>query len=535
MTQQATLAYESRDRTTAHRQVSERWSARVLVVAVIAALPLLLWFGRDHWFYLDEWEVLEQTNLTSPGYFDGHNGHWITLVRLDYRLNFALWGLRTYVPYQLPAVLAHLGAALLLREVIRRCGARGWIATAAALAFVFFGSGRENMTLGFQVSLTGSLLCSLALLLLSDGPKAVTRRDWLCLGLALVGLMTSSVFVAMLVGFGVATVLRRGLRVATFYALPLGVIYTGWYLRYGSANAAPLRLTGGALRYARRMFWDGFEALAQGGVGALLLALAAFGLVTTVYQSWRSGSWAQAALPLGLAVSWLAFASFTAAARAETAVAPGTPSRFLYICAGLFLPLIALGAEGLARRRMLLGAAALIPLAVGLPGNLDELSETSGLFRTNRQLVFAIAHSPFVDDVPADVMPMRLSGFQPPVTAGWLARQGAAGRIPEPDPPAAPALALTATSRLVLSQELGLGNEPGCPQLTVPLTLTLHAGDQLRFAGAILVSVTDGRHESRPRPFLGGDGALIRTLAGPVDVVVRGSEGMAAQVCTPPD
>jgi hypothetical protein len=36
----------------------ERWSARVFVVAVVAALPVLLWFGRDHWFYLDEWQIL---------------------------------------------------------------------------------------------------------------------------------------------------------------------------------------------------------------------------------------------------------------------------------------------------------------------------------------------------------------------------------------------------------------------------------------------------------------------------------------------
>ena len=111
------------------------------------------------------------TARRSLGYLDGHNGHWITLLRLDYRLNFELWGLRSYLPYQIPAVLGHLASAVLLRQVCRRVGARGWIATATALAFLFFGTGRENMTLGFQVSLTGSLICGFGLFLLAEGPK----------------------------------------------------------------------------------------------------------------------------------------------------------------------------------------------------------------------------------------------------------------------------------------------------------------------------------------------------------------------------
>jgi hypothetical protein len=82
----------------------------------------------------------------------------------------------------LQAQLAHVGTAVLLRMVMMRLGVRGWIATAAALAFLFFGWGRENIVFGFQVSLTGSVLCGLALFLLAEGPRSVTRRDWLALG-----------------------------------------------------------------------------------------------------------------------------------------------------------------------------------------------------------------------------------------------------------------------------------------------------------------------------------------------------------------
>jgi hypothetical protein len=106
--------------------------------------------------------------------------------------------------------------------------------------------------------------------------------------------------------------------------------------------------------------------------------------------------------------------------------------RLVYVSAALVLPLIAGGAEELARRRTILGAGALVPLAVGLPGNLDQLSETSIMFRANRELAHAIAHSPFVDDVPGSVRPMQDHEFLPPPTADWLARQAAAGASPRP-------------------------------------------------------------------------------------------------------
>jgi hypothetical protein len=204
----------------------------------------------------------------------------------------------------------------------------------------------------------------------------------------------------------------------------------------------------------------------------------------------------------------------------------------VHISAALILPLIAAGAEELARNRAVLGAAALLPLAVGLPRNLDQLSETSILFRANRELAHTIAYSPFVDDVPGNVRPMQDHGFLPPVTADWLARQAAAGRIPAPDDPP-PELRLTATSRLVLAQAETRSGQPACRALTAPLAVSLWDGDEIRFAGAIEVTVTDGTHESTPRRFLGGDRSSIRARAGPVDVIVRTLPGAPASVCAP--
>jgi hypothetical protein len=539
MTEQATLIAEGPPAAIAafghEPSRNERWSAWVFGVAVVIALPLLLWFGRDHWFFVDDWWALTGDGLTSPGYLDGHNGHWVTLLRFDYRLNFELWGLRSYLPYQVPVVVAHLIAAVLVRMVTLRLGVRGWIATAGALAFLFFGSGRDNIVYGFQASLAGSLVCGLALFLLAEGPRSVTRRDWPILGLGVVGLMTSGVFPAMLVGFGVTTLLRRGLRVAAFYAIPLASIYVAWYVTYGRDTASPLQLTGRVLRFAARMFWATFDALAQGGIGAVLVAVAAIGLGTAVRRALRSGAWDDAALPLGLAAAWTTFAALTALARANVELTAQTWSsgRYLHIGAALLLPVVGAGAEVLARRRTLLGAVVLAPLAVGLPGNVDEMAHTEPIYRGNRQEVFAIAHSPLADEVPPDSTLDLVGLFESPVTIGWLVRQADAGRIPEPDGND-PVRDLDAATQLVLHQQGGTsGDQRGCPPLGRALTLTLQPHDEIEFSGAINVSATDGAHESHARSFSSRDGSVIRARAGPVDVVVRPALGLPSGVCEP--
>jgi hypothetical protein len=176
-----------------------------------------------------------------------------------------------------------------------------------------------------------------------------------------------------------------------------------------------------------------------------------------------------------------------------------------------------------------------VPLAVGIPGNLDRLSETSILFKSNRQVAYAVAHSRYIDDVPANLRPLQDNGFRPPATAGWLARQAEAGRIPEPDEPVPPDVELAATSRLVLTQAVADSAQPACQALDGPLGLSLREGDEIPFSGAIQVSVTDGEHESFPRRFLALDHAIIRAEAGPVDVVVRGIPDAPASVCRPGD
>jgi hypothetical protein len=526
-----TTASDERSATTPSPRVADddRWPLLVFGAAAVVAVPLLLWFGRDHWFALDEWMVLNRPWLNDGGWLEPHNGHWVTVLKVQYRLLFRVFGLHSYLPYQVPVVLAHIGSAILLRVLLRRLTVQGWLATGVAMVFLFFGAGRDNITFGFQISLTGSLLAGLAVLLLADRPGPVARADGWALVVGVVGLMTSAAFVAMAAGAVVAILIRRGWRVAAFYAVPLGLVFGLWYVRYGSGEGSPLRPGATALRFAARMLGAIFTSLTAGSGAAVgLAAVAAVGVVATVRTARRTGERRQVALLAGLLTAWLVFAAMTSASRASVPLLADThdAGRYLHIGAALLLPAVAVGIQYLFRRQTLVGALAVALLAIGVPQNIDRLRTTEALFTgidlfgpDTEEIMSAMAHSELIDDVPRDApLPTNVTWLVR-LTVGWLADIGAAGRLPPPDG-VSPEIQFTADNLLALHQG---GASPGlsCEPLALDRAVTLSAGDEIRFAGSLLVTVTDGVHASRPRHVASQSLAAVRVLAGPLDVVVK--------------
>jgi len=517
----------------------DRWALGVFVVVVVCAVPFLLYLGRDQWFFLDEWWLLSDGAASHGGIFDAHNGHWITLTAIAYRINYALWGLRTYLPYQVPVVLLHVGSAVLLRILMRRLGVRGWIATVTALIFVFFGSGSLNIFFGFQISLAGSLFCGLALLLLVDRNGTIDRRDWLALAVGVVGLMTSGVFVPMVVGVGVAALLRRGPWVAAFYTVPLGLIYGIWYLLYGREDRVlSLSGPGEAVRFGARMLSGTFTSLAGSDLAGLALGLVVLGaLATTITGAVRARQWAPLSLPVGLVTAWVVFAGLTALARASGFGAEaGDSDRYLHISAALFLPLIALGTEYLAEQNVFAGTLPIVLLAVGLPGNLDALANPDPFTLGDRNGIATLAHSEYVDDVPPDLEPFTIGalGATLPITTGWLAREAKAGHIPTPRDES-PALRLSAYGLLALQQEGDRRNERDCPRSRErQVELALAQGQRIVFEGDIRIRVRDGQGQSPPIAFTSTLGSTLVAGLEPLDVVVTDAErGRRPRLCEP--
>ena len=136
--------------------------------------------------------------------FRAHFQHWTTLPILVYRLMWVLVGLRSYTPYQVLIVSAHLVAAALLArgDAPRRCAALA--GDGRGRAFVFFGAGAENILVAFQITFVGALVFGLAQLLLSDHDGPIDRRDWLGLLAGFAGLACSGVAMTMTVVVGLA-------------------------------------------------------------------------------------------------------------------------------------------------------------------------------------------------------------------------------------------------------------------------------------------------------------------------------------------
>ena len=98
-----------------HRpQWIDRGATSALVTFVLlelAALPLILVLARDRWFYSDDFDFLVTRRAGDIGdLLRPINGHWSTLPILAYRLLWSLFGLHSYLPYQVTVVVTHLVA-----------------------------------------------------------------------------------------------------------------------------------------------------------------------------------------------------------------------------------------------------------------------------------------------------------------------------------------------------------------------------------------------------------------------------------------
>ena len=128
----------------------------VFVAVLAIALPLFLYYGRHRWFFLDEWDFLADRDGGSPATCSARTTSTGRPCRSRLPAVWRLFGLRSYVPYQLVlVVLLHLTAAVLLRVVMRRAGVNPWIATAAASLFALFGVRPQNIVWAFQIGFVG--------------------------------------------------------------------------------------------------------------------------------------------------------------------------------------------------------------------------------------------------------------------------------------------------------------------------------------------------------------------------------------------
>ena len=91
---------------------------------------------------------------------ESHDGHWVTLPVLEWRLLFGIFGF-DYFPYLVVVVASHVGIVACVRLLMLRAGVVPAIATLLSLALLVFGTGHDNVILPFQTTLNGAVLFGL--------------------------------------------------------------------------------------------------------------------------------------------------------------------------------------------------------------------------------------------------------------------------------------------------------------------------------------------------------------------------------------
>jgi hypothetical protein len=463
------------------------WS---FVAIEVLSIPLFVFFGRRWWFWADDWDFLAaRTGGSAKDLFRGHYQHWTTLPVLAYRMLWWIFGLRSYVPYQLLVIVAHLIAAALLRVVMRRAGVRPWFATLVALVFVYFGAGAENILIAFQITFVGSLVFGLTQLLLADHDGPLDRRDGLGLVAGLAGLMCSGVGIAMTIIVGIAVLLRRGWRIALVHTAPLAAAYLIWSSLSPKGSTAGEYHTESPLQVVKFVaigVGSAFGRLAQvPGLGLLLGAAMVIGCILVLRAEGSAALRGRLAVPAALLVGAVVFLVVTGLARSGQSgpladainAGPGRArqSRYVYLIAALALPALALAVDAITRARRYLAIPMVVLLLVGVPGNVRRLAtyadQSADDRRDFRTAVLEAPRIPAARELPREFSPAPPRNFSG-LTLGWLLDSLPSGRIPAPR---------GVTSAEIASLTMHLALRPGkaavsprwCRRLARPRTFVL--------------------------------------------------------------
>ena len=125
--------------------------ALIHLLSLLTGALYLVRVNRDQWFYGDEWDFLGGARRHLPWYdqlLTPHNEHWSTAPYLVYRVLEANFGIRSYWPYFLTAIVLHLVVVHLVWWVMLQSGSDPFVATVVVLPLIVLGAGAPGPALG---------------------------------------------------------------------------------------------------------------------------------------------------------------------------------------------------------------------------------------------------------------------------------------------------------------------------------------------------------------------------------------------------
>jgi hypothetical protein len=513
-----------------------RAAASTFVLVEIVGFVFYVVAAGRIWFYRDDWDFLAGRGLGVDDLLRQHGGHLVALPLVVFRVMYHVLGMRSYLAYQLMPIALQLIAAALLRVVMRRAGVSPWVATAAASLFALFGAGGQDIIWAFQITFSGPLVLGLGQLLLADHDGPLDRRDWIGLVLGFGALLCSGVAIAMIGVVGLATLLRRGWRMALFHTAPLAVVYVAWYLHYAGSAA---HISNGTL------LWDwlrtgaaaAFDALGQVPfVGWALGLMLVVGLVLA-WRQYDDGTQRrrQGAAIAAMLVGAFGFLLISGINRAVFGTGFAASPRYLHIVAALLVPALAVAGDALIRRWRILAPIVFALFIVGIPGNLASTGDSfppHRFYASYEQTMRSLPRIPLASRVPADLRPELVNA--PAITIGWLMQAARSGRLPAPRA-STPRERATADLRLSLDQtDAGHGNN--CTPIDQPVVRRVAAGASFIVRGSVSVQLVDRTRGVTSEPvafgttfFTGNRDHTLRNVSGePITIRVV---SRAASLC----
>lgn len=222
-----------------------RWqrdpATALFAAAVLASGVLLLAFGSQLTFLLDDWEfLLYRRGFGEDAILAPHGEHIVVGPVLVYKALLATFGMSSALPFRFVSTAVFLLSAVLLFVYLRR-RIDPWLALIGATLVLFLGPAWEDLLWPFQIGLFTSVATGLGALLALE--REDRKGDRLACMLLVVSILFSSLGIPFAAGAAVAILLRgrdswRELYVA---AAPLA-LYAAWWLGWGHSAESALSL-----------------------------------------------------------------------------------------------------------------------------------------------------------------------------------------------------------------------------------------------------------------------------------------------------
>ena len=441
-----------------------RYRLVVWLLAVLA-LGIILWNARRAYFVFDDWTywttrqdflAVEGIKGTLKVLFVPHNGQLPTLTFLVWLPLDWLFGMHTYIPYLLPAILVHLATGVLLFELLVR-RLRPEVAFGAALLYLSMGnagaSAVDASALGWTIAVPAIFLGLLAMERYEGGDPR--RLVLFMLGAVVLG-GTGMGFVVLFV-LGMALIIRRRYAIAAVVATGFGLLFLLWRLMgvfyptifptVGSGQGAgSLPVDASRLGDYLSFIWTGLTGTVEdlfgiglSPIGVGLLAVAVLAAVLTVVDG---NHFVYAASAAGALFFYLLVAvrGVELNLPAYTADQP----RYMWVAGTLLLPSLAWAADRIIRVRQWMIVPLVLALAwavvVNVPHHLDLADERVALGISNRATIETAAsilddwRRPWVGSRAEELAPLAagilVAGRSARISVFQLERLDSLGKLP---------------------------------------------------------------------------------------------------------